>query len=72
MNLEEIIKDKLADTIKLNISEQQKSFVSSTAYSLAKAYVYQETAFPFAVYTGVALGNEDNMEEMKLKIQAIQ
>lgn len=34
----------------LSVSEHQKSFVSSTAYSLAQAYVYRETAFSFAVY----------------------
>ncbi len=34
----------------LSVSEHQKLFVSSTAYSLAQAYVYHETAFPFAVY----------------------
>ena len=29
----------------------QKGFVSTTAESLAQAYVYSETAFPFAVYS---------------------
>ena len=34
----------------MSISEHQQAFVSSTAYLLAQAYVYHETAFPFAVY----------------------
>lgn len=34
----------------MSVSEHQESFVSSTAYSLAQAYVYGDTAFPFAVY----------------------
>ena len=34
----------------LRISESQKDFVSSTSHSLAQAWVYKDTAFPFAVY----------------------
>lgn len=50
VELKEITKDNLEDVLNLNISEHQKAFVSSTACSLAQAYVYRETAFPFAVY----------------------
>ncbi len=50
VELKEITKDNLEDVLSLNISEHQKAFVSSTACSLAQAYVYHETAFPFAVY----------------------
>ena len=50
VELREITKDNLEDVLNLNISEHQKTFVSSTASSLAQAYVYRETAFPFAVY----------------------
>ena len=45
-----ITKDNLNEVLRLNISEQQKTFVSSTALSLTQAYVYRETAFPFAIY----------------------
>ena len=48
--LRTITKDNLEAVLNLKISEHQKSFVSSTAYSLAQAYVYSENAFPFAVY----------------------
>lgn len=45
-----ITKENLEEVLKLSVYEQQTPFVSSTAYSLAQAYVYHETAFPFAVY----------------------
>lgn len=51
VELREITKDNLEDVLNLNISKQQEAFVSSTAWSLAQAYVYHETAFPFAVYS---------------------
>ncbi len=35
---------------KLKVDESQQSFVSANGDSLAQAYVYSETAFPFAVY----------------------
>lgn len=57
VELREITKDNLEDVLSLKISEKQKAFVSSTAHSLAQAYVYQETAFPFAVYAdGILIG----------------
>ena len=34
----------------MDVFDYQKSFVSSTAHSLAQAYVYRDTAFPFAIY----------------------
>ena len=46
----EITKDNLEEVLALEVADHQKSFVSSTAASLAQAYVYRETAFPFAVY----------------------
>lgn len=45
-----ITKENLEEVLNLSVYEYQESFVSSTAYSLAQAYVYHETAFPFAVY----------------------
>ena len=50
VELREITKDNLEEVLKLRISECQEGFVSSTAYSLAQAWVYKETAFPFAIY----------------------
>jgi len=50
VELREITKDNLNEVLSLSISENQKAFVSSTACSLAQAYVYRKTAFPFAVY----------------------
>ena len=50
VELREITKDNLEQVLALHISESQKDFVSSTAHSLAQAWVYKDTAFPFAVY----------------------
>ncbi len=50
VELREITKDNLEQVLALRISECQKAFVSSTAHSLAQAWVYKDTAFPFAVY----------------------
>jgi len=50
VELREITTDNLDDVIKLTISEDQEEFVSSTAYALAQAWVYKDTAFPFAIY----------------------
>lgn len=50
VELRAVTKDNLEEVLNLNILEHQKTFVSSTAISLAQAYVYRETAFPFAVY----------------------
>ena len=50
VHLEPVTKDNLDAVLALKTKEDQKGFVSTTAESLAQAYVYQETAFPFAVY----------------------
>lgn len=55
IELRKITKDNLEDILNLNVLDDQKGFVSSTAASLAQAYVYRETAFPFAVYADNAL-----------------
>ncbi len=55
VELREITKDNLNEVLSLSISENQKAFVSSTACSLAQAYVYFKTAFPFAVYADNAV-----------------
>lgn len=49
VELKEITADNFDDIINLKVSEEQKNFVSSVAYSLAQAWIYKK-AFPFAVY----------------------
>jgi diamine N-acetyltransferase len=51
VELRTITKDNLEDVLKLDVFDYQKSYVSSIAHSLAQAYVYRDTAFPFAIYT---------------------
>ena len=48
--LKEVTKENIDEVLELSVRDDQKSFVSTTAESLAQAYVYKETAFPFAVY----------------------
>lgn len=50
IRLEEITRENIDEVLALKVDESQKSFVSTTGDSLAQAYVYPETAFPFAVY----------------------
>lgn len=55
VELRAITKDNLDDVIRLTVAEHQKAFVSSTAQSLAQAYIYRDTAFPFAIYANETL-----------------
>lgn len=55
VELRAITKDNLEDVIRLTVAEHQKAFVSSTAHSLAQAYIYRDTAFPFAIYANEIL-----------------
>ena len=50
VELREITEDNFEEVINLKVSMNQESFVSSVAYSLAQAWAYKETAFPFAIY----------------------
>ena len=50
VHLEPVTKENLDAVLRLEVSDSQKSFVSTPAESLAQAYVYTGTAFPFAVY----------------------
>ena len=50
IRLEEITRENIDEVLALKVDESQGSFVSSNGDSLAQAYVYPETAFPFAVY----------------------
>ena len=50
VQLKPITKDNLDAVLALSVEEHQESFVSTVADSLAQAYVYRDTAFPFAIY----------------------
>ena len=50
ITLQKVTKENLDDVLSLTVDKSQKTFVSSNAESLAQAYVYSETAYPFAVY----------------------
>ncbi len=50
VELRDITKENIEQVLRLSIFEEQEGFVSSTAYSLAQAWVYRSTAFPFAIY----------------------
>ena len=50
VELRSITKDNFNEVLGLRVFEHQEGFVSPTVLSLAQAYVYNETAFPFAVY----------------------
>ena len=50
ISLKPIDRENIEDVLALRVRDDQKGFVISTAESLAKAYVYSETAYPFAVY----------------------
>lgn len=50
IKLKPITKDNIDDVLSLNVRDDQKNYVSSVSDSLAQAYVYSETAYPFAVY----------------------
>lgn len=48
--LKEVTKENFEAVLHLSVAEHQKAFVSSTVHALAQAYVYRETAYPFAIY----------------------
>ncbi len=50
VTLREITKDNYEECLNLKVADTQKDFVSSTVHSLAQAWIYYHTAFPFAVY----------------------
>ena len=50
VSIRSITTDNLDAVLSLSIYEDQRGYVSTTAESLAQAYVYQDTAFPFAIY----------------------
>lgn len=50
VELRKITKDNYEECLNLSVADNQKAFVSSTVHSLAQAWVYYDTAFPFAIY----------------------
>lgn len=50
LKLKEITKDNFDEVIQLKVGINQEGFVSTTVYSLAQAWLYRKTAFPFAIY----------------------
>lgn len=50
VELKKIDADNLDDVLSLAVSDDQTAFVSTVAQSLAQAWVYRDTAFPFAIY----------------------
>ena len=50
INLRTITKENIEDILNLSVSKEQKGFVSDNSESLAQAYVYHHTAWPFAIY----------------------
>ena len=47
VRLKPVTGENLDEVLALKVHESQAGFVSTTAESLAQAYVYPETAFPF-------------------------
>lgn len=52
IHLEPITPENLDDVLKLSVSADQQPFVSTVVHSLAQAWAYRDTAFPFAIYAG--------------------
>ncbi len=52
IRLEKITRENLDTVLGLRLNDSQLGYVSSAAEALAQAYVYPETAFPFAVCRG--------------------
>lgn len=50
VELREITKDNYEECLGLKVADSQKKYVSSTVHSLAQAWIYYDTAFPFAIY----------------------
>jgi Acetyltransferases, including N-acetylases of ribosomal proteins len=50
VELRAVDRDNIDAVLALKVHDDQKSFVSTTAESLAQAYVYYDNAYPFSVY----------------------
>ena len=50
--LRPVTKENIDSLLALRVHDFQRGFVSTVAESLAQAYAYRDTAYPFAVYEG--------------------
>ena len=50
VELREITESNYNECLNLKVPDNQKDFVASNVYSLAQAWVFYETAYPFAIY----------------------
>jgi diamine N-acetyltransferase len=50
VELREITSNNYDDCLNLDVSDNQRNFVASNTYSLAQAWVFYDTAYPFAIY----------------------
>lgn len=50
IQLKEINESNFRDCIRLNVSENQKTFVATNVYSIAQAYIHYGSAFPYGIY----------------------
>ena len=48
--LKPITRENLEEVLSLKVKEDQEMYVIPNAESLSRAYVYSETAYPFAIY----------------------
>jgi diamine N-acetyltransferase len=47
-----VTKENYVECLELQVADSQSTYVGSNMKSLAQAFVFQDTAFPFAVYAG--------------------
>ena len=53
LNFVPITEDNYRECIRLKVKEEQAKYVSdNNAYALAKAYVFRDESFPYAIYLG--------------------
>ena len=50
VRLKPVTRENLEEVLALRVAEGQEKYVISNAESLSRAYVYSETAYPFAIY----------------------
>ena len=50
VSLKSVTRENLEVVLALRVNEDQEKYVISNAESLSRAYVYSETAYPFAIY----------------------
>jgi len=50
VSIRPVTRENLEEVLALRVAEGQEKYVISNAESLSRAYVYSETAYPFAIY----------------------